>query len=452
VKKYNKATRPTPPTLTGKGFVDWYKDQACTNEFDFDDAITEDMTLYAGWSTTFFTVTFYDTDNSTVLATQTIGEHGYASNPDITPNPGYTAKWFTDIGRSASWDFEINTVTAATSLYLTWTAGEYTVSLDSQGGSGGPSIETATYNQPMPAITSLPTRAGYTFSGYFDAATGGNQYYTANGTSAKNWDKTASATLYAQWTMSSSGTFTNIPDFRAWLDAQTGTGPYSVTLNVSSLGGGWSYIDNGSVACALYANLSKKVTIDLSGSSLSEIEADAFSDCSNLTSITLPSTITAIRGSAFIKTGIASVTIPNSVETIETNAFSQCSSLASVTLPNNPNFTSINCFSECSSLTSITIPSSVTDLEASAFKKSGLVSVTIPSSVNYIEAGAFDECDSLNTVIFAGTIPESGFLNNGGMVQAFPGDLRDKFYASDPINGTAGTYTRPANGTTWTKT
>jgi len=34
----------------------------------------------------------------------------------------------------------------------------------------------------------------------------------------------------------------------------------------------------------------------------------------------------------------------------------------------------------------------------------------------------------------------------------FPGDLRDKFYATDKTKGTAGTYTRPdSKSTTWTK-
>jgi len=34
---------------------------------------------------------------------------------------------------------------------------------------------------------------------------------------------------------------------------------------------------------------------------------------------------------------------------------------------------------------------------------------------------------------------------------AFGGDLLDKFYATDAINGTQGTYTRASNSYTWTK-
>jgi uncharacterized repeat protein (TIGR02543 family) len=50
----------------------------------------------------------------------------------------------------------------------------------------------------MPSAT-MPTREGHTFNGYFDATSGGTKYYNADCTSAKNWDKTSDATLYAQW-------------------------------------------------------------------------------------------------------------------------------------------------------------------------------------------------------------------------------------------------------------
>lgn len=77
---------------------------------------------------------------------------------------------------------------------------KFTVTLNKKGGSGGTETVTATYGQSMPKIT-VPTRAGYTFAGYYDtdSSTGGIQYYTASGTSARNWDKSSDATLYARW-------------------------------------------------------------------------------------------------------------------------------------------------------------------------------------------------------------------------------------------------------------
>ena len=76
----------------------------------------------------------------------------------------------------------------------------FSVTLNPNGGIGGTKSVTATYGQPMPQIT-IPTRSGYTFTGYYDtnASTGGTQYYTASGASVRNWDKSNDTTLYARW-------------------------------------------------------------------------------------------------------------------------------------------------------------------------------------------------------------------------------------------------------------
>ena len=91
----------------------------------------------------------------------------------------------------------------ATTLTANWTANTYTVSFSPNGGTGGQSANvTATYGSAMPTIsTTAPTREGYTFGGWYDtsAATGGTQYYTAAGASARTWNKTSATTLYARW-------------------------------------------------------------------------------------------------------------------------------------------------------------------------------------------------------------------------------------------------------------
>ena len=89
---------------------------------------------------------------------------------------------------------------ASATLYAMWTANKYTVTLNQQSGSGGSASVTVTYAAALPAIT-VPTRAGYTFGGYYSEVNGeGTQYIKADGTSAKNWDKAGSMTLYAKWT------------------------------------------------------------------------------------------------------------------------------------------------------------------------------------------------------------------------------------------------------------
>lgn len=89
--------------------------------------------------------------------------------------------------------------TANTTLYGIWSAKTATVTFNKASGSGGTDSVTATYGAAMPTIT-LPTRSYYDFGGYFTSTGGsGTKYYNANGSSAKNWDKTTNTTLYAYW-------------------------------------------------------------------------------------------------------------------------------------------------------------------------------------------------------------------------------------------------------------
>ena len=88
-------------------------------------------------------------------------------------------------------------------LYADWKARTTIVTLNPQGGQNGTSKVTATYGKAMPTGENIvaPTRAGYTFEGYYSSANGkGTQYYNADMTSKRSWNKDASSTtLYAYW-------------------------------------------------------------------------------------------------------------------------------------------------------------------------------------------------------------------------------------------------------------
>jgi predicted transglutaminase-like cysteine proteinase len=73
-----------------------------------------------------------------------------------------------------------------------------------------------------------------------------------------------------------------------------------------------------------------------------------------------------------------------------------------------------------------------------------ITSVTIPASVTDIYARAFQNCTSLTSVTFQGTATNNIYAS--GADASFPGDLAAKYKA-----GGAGTYTRSAGGTVWTK-
>ncbi|MBO5844078.1 MAG: leucine-rich repeat domain-containing protein, partial [Bacteroidales bacterium] len=89
-------------------------------------------------------------------------------------------------------------------------------------------------------------------------------------------------------------------------------------------------------------------------------------------------------------------------------AFSGCSSLTSITIPNSVTSIERGAFSGCRSLTSVTIPNSVTSIRTSAFYNcSSLTSITIPNSVTSIGSSAFYGCDGLTSVTCLANTPPS---------------------------------------------
>ena len=136
----------------------------------------------------------------------------------------------------------------------------------------------------------------------------------------------------------------------------------------------------------------------------------AFSGCTGLASITIPNSVTSIEYNAFYGcSGLTSITIPNSVTSIGHNAFERCSCLTSITIPNSVTSIGDYAFSECTYLTSITIPNSVTSIGGAAFSGCiNLSSITIPNSVTSIGNGAFSGCSGLTSIIIPNSVTSIG--------------------------------------------
>ena len=154
---------------------------------------------------------------------------------------------------------------------------------------------------------------------------------------------------------------------------------------------------------AAFSNCSSLTSVTIPNS-VTSIGDNAFSDCSGLTSVTIPNSVTSIGYRTFYHSGLTSVSIPNSVTSIGKEAFFFCSSLTSITIPNSVTGIGSSAFTGCSGLTSITIPNSVTGIGNSAFSGcSSLTSITIPNSVTRIEYDTFYGCSGLTSI----TIPNS---------------------------------------------
>ena len=140
-------------------------------------------------------------------------------------------------------------------------------------------------------------------------------------------------------------------------------------------------------------------------SSVTSIGDFAFSGCSGLTSIDIPSCVTTINGLFADCSGLTSIDIPSRVTSIDSYAFRGCSGLTSIDIPSSVTSIGFYAFSGCSGLTSIDIPSSVTSIGSNAFWNcSGLTSINIPSSVTSIGDNAFEKCSSLTSLVIPSSI------------------------------------------------
>ena len=145
-------------------------------------------------------------------------------------------------------------------------------------------------------------------------------------------------------------------------------------------------------------------------SSVTSIGVYAFSGCSSLSSVTIPESVTSIGDWAFYNcSGLSSVTIPSSVTNIGSAVFYNCSSLTSVTIPEGVTNIGDRAFYNCSVLTSVIIPEGVTNIGVYAFYNcSGLSSVTIPESVTSIDNWAFSGCSGLTSVSIPSSVTSIG--------------------------------------------
>jgi hypothetical protein len=159
---------------------------------------------------------------------------------------------------------------------------------------------------------------------------------------------------------------------------------------------------------AFYNNNLTSLTIPNSVTSIGDY---AFYN-NNLTSLTIPSSVTSIGYGAFYSNQLTSVTIPSSVTSISNAAFAD-NQLTSVTIPTG--VTSIGDWAlRDNQLTSLTIPSSVTSIGDSAFSFNQLTSLTIPNSMTSIGNYAFESNQLTSVTIGCGisTLGSGVFATN----------------------------------------
>ena len=427
---------------------------------------------------------YYTRDSYTVTFNGNGGVYPYYGNETQTTRTvkyggKVTAPEFTRTGYTQNgWDQPLpETISENLTLSAAWKINQYTLTLVLGGGLENKTI-TQDYGSAIENIE-IPEREGYDFKEWRESD---NSW--ANVVTIPETMPAENLTVYANWNAIfyvSGNTITGLTDYGKnatklvipeaidgvkIVDIDSGTftnyngGTYNEKDNLR-------YIGSKDNPYLFLVKASKNIETYEIDSGCKYIGYNAFYQCSNLTSIAIPDSVTSIGGSAFSGcSALTSITIPDSVTSIGGSAFYNCSGLTSITIPNSvfsigesvfdgcsklvynvkenlkylgsaqnpylyltgPTSTSIaeanidkNCrfiamgmtqrgnygrgaFYGCNKLTSITIPDSVTSISGWAFSGcSGLTSITIPNSVTSIGGGAFEGCSGLTSV----TIPDS---------------------------------------------
>ena len=209
-------------------------------------------------------------------------------------------------------------------------------------------------------------------------------------------------------------TITSGLNLTAYADVQTGKCGDNVTYSLDTSTGVLTISGTGDMDDYSFDNNSpfdrnsniKSVIIE---NSVTSIGSYAFEDCTSLTNVTIGNSVTSIGKRAFLGcASLTSVTIGNSVTSIGNYAFSCCESLTSVTIPDSVTSIGHYAFAQCTSLTNITIPNSVTSIGEEAF--GSCTSITIPNSVTRIEYCTFGGCTSLTSVTIGNSVTSIGVV------------------------------------------
>ena len=163
-------------------------------------------------------------------------------------------------------------------------------------------------------------------------------------------------------------------------------------------------------------NIQSLEHLDISRVNLSVLPTEAFLECTNIKSVILPNTLTAIGTQAFCLSSLVSISIPAGVKTIGNGTFNLCTALQTVTFEKGTQLKTFDGFQSCRSLTTIEIPASVETIKYSAFNGcTSLKTVTFEkgSELKTIEGyyqfyGAFSDCTSLTSIEIPASVETIG--------------------------------------------
>jgi len=406
-----------------------------------------------------YMVTF-DTNGGTSAVRQYVEEDGFVSMPNTTKT-GYTVSW--------SYDFS-QPITNDEHIVASWEIVHYTIEYDWNGGEVNPNNPTS-YTVEDEITLPAPTKVGYTGywvnnGGKIEKGSTGNKVFTAE-YAINKYNVTIEPSIENSCTMTSGGAYNynseitaSVSDvyigyeFIGFFDGDTcltteKTYKFNVPAHdvsivakfeVKSELQGFTFTSD-TENCMITGVEDKTVESVVIPDCVTFIGANAFSDCTNLTNIDVPSNVLGIEYGAFsgcseltdvtlheglIGIGkcafqncakLTSITIPDTVLSVNSHTFLGCSNLSSVKIGSGVTFIDIFAFDKCVNLTSIDIPNSVTSIGNEAFSNcSQLETVTLHEGLLTIGSRAFRKCEKLTSIVIPDTVTEIGKFAFSGCV------------------------------------
>ena len=424
IKKGEKITQPDNPTRLGYTFNGWFYKGEKWAFIGY--VVTEEMVLVANWT---------PNDNSLVL-TKNITEAGnvtgagiFKTDEEVTikaeTNDGYTfGGWFNgDNKLSNKENYSFKMSYNDLSLEARWKVNTYTLTLNVNSEEG--TVEGAGVYEYNSSVTVKATSKieNYIFDGWYNGSTKVNSDLTYTFTIPYNdlalearfidyliYDDSDSSKVIGlkykdltsivipnNITSIGAGAFSGCSKLesitlpfvgdKAHTSTDTDFYPFGYIFGTESYEGGtkiYTHYNSAGyeIASAYYIPTTLKEVIITGGS---YIQGGSFHNCSNLTSITIPNSVTGMGSGAFYScSGLTSITIPNGVTSINSSVFGDCYNLKSINIPDSVESIGDYAFYYCSNLTSI----------------------TIPKSVAIIGKYVFDYCSNLTKVYYKGTSSE----------------------------------------------
>ncbi len=167
--------------------------------------------------------------------------------------------------------------------------------------------------------------------------------------------------------------------------------------------------------------------------SLEVIGLMAFYDCSSLTDIVLPDSVTSLGQGAFMNcASLKSASLSDGLTELKSSVFYNCTELSEVRFGSGIQVIGDSAFEGCASLKSAELGDSVVEVGRLAFRGcSSMTKISFGANVSSIGCGALNECSSLSDISVSGG--NSHFASQGGVL--YSGDGSEVLYCADGAEG-----------------